>query len=244
MNQADICPTHPDSSTAKIPRHIAIIMDGNGRWAKQKGLPRQAGHKAGHLALKQAVKNCYTLGVKYLSVYTFSTENWNRPQPEVNFIMSFFSTMLKKEMKDLHQEGVKIKFIGHKPDLNPHIQELMEKAEKLTENNTNIQLNMMFNYGARNDILHAVKSILTAPPTNISDLTEEDISNALYTSGIPDPDILIRTSGEYRISNFLLWQIAYTEIFIINTLWPDFTKSHLESIIDEYHHRHRRFGGL
>jgi len=226
-----------------LPQHIAIVMDGNGRWAKKKKLSRNSGHKAGRMVLKQTLKDCTILGIKYLSVYAFSTENWKRPKLEVNFLMNFFKNVLDEEINQLHQQNVRMRFLGDIQALSPGIITRIEKAEELTRKNDTIQLNLMMNYGSKNEILQGVKKLLIQKK-NPESLTETDFSQVLYTAGIPDPEIFIRTSGEYRISNYLLWQIAYSEFFFLDVLWPDFTMKHLATVIHEFQKRERRFGGL
>ena len=220
-------------------KHIAIIMDGNRRWAKEKNLPSAIGHKKGVDALKKTLRACNDFGIKYLTVYAFSTENWNRKKEEVDFLMELLATTLTNELEEMHSEGVKISFIGDIKKLSPKLQKILENSVNLTQNNTGVNLQIAFNYGARAEIVHAVKSIIAE---GISDITEDTISNHLYTKGIPDPDLLIRTGGEIRISNYLLWQIAYSEILITDQYWPDFDKTSLELAVQEFYKRQRRFG--
>ncbi|MBT5855538.1 di-trans,poly-cis-decaprenylcistransferase [bacterium] len=227
-----------------IPEHVAIIMDGNGRWAKKRLMPRNFGHNAGRKALKLALKNCTLLGVKHLTAYTFSTENWRRPEEEVAFLMKLLKTAIFEEVPEMKKEGVRIKFLGDLTGLPQELQDQCHSAMAELDGNTRIQLNIMLNYGSRNEILNGVKSLLKNPPQDIDTLTEDDISKSLYTADMPDPEILIRTSGEYRISNYLLWQIAYTEIFILDILWPDFDLEALANVIAQYQKRDRRYGGL
>ncbi len=225
----------------KVPTHIAVVMDGNGRWAKKRFLPRTAGHKAGRTTLKKMLKSCAKLGVKHLSAYTFSTENWSRPKDEVSFLMTFFKKVLSEEVKELHAENVRLKFLGELSALDEDIIRGIQDAETLTENNSKIQLNVMLNYGSRTEIIRAIQRLT---PDEISHLTEDQFSQKLYTQDIPDPDILIRTSGEYRISNFLLWQLAYSEFFFTDCLWPDFSEADLCHIIKQFQDRDRRHGGI
>ncbi len=226
-------------------QHIAIIMDGNRRWAKQKGLPSAFGHKKGVDALKTVMRACDDFGVKYLTVYAFSTENWNRKQEEVDFLMDLLGQTIKNELKEMHENGVVINFIGDLTKLSPKLQEILANAVEVTKNNTGVHLQIAFNYGSRDELVHAVKDIVKKvqeKELNIDDINEDNISSALYTKSIPDPDLLIRTGGEMRVSNYLLWQIAYSEFFVTKTLWPDFDKEALAGAIEEFHSRQRRYG--
>ena len=222
-------------------QHIAIIMDGNRRWAKEKNLPSAMGHKKGVDALKTTLRACKDFGIKYLTVYAFSTENWNRKKEEVDFLMELLAITLTNELAEMHSEGVVISFIGDTQKLSPKLQKILNNSVETTKNNTGVHLQIAFNYGARDEIVHAVKSIVTQgiAPKNI---TEELISQNLYTKGIPDPDLLIRTGGEKRISNYLLWQIAYSEILVTKQYWPEFDKNSLANAVEEFHNRQRRFG--
>ena len=217
-------------------KHIAIIMDGNRRWAKERNLPSALGHKKGVDALKAAMRACDDFGIKYLTVYAFSTENWNRKPEEVNFLMDLLGQTLKNELKEMHENNV---FIGDTTKLSPKLQEILKNSVETTKNNTGVNLQIAFNYGSRDEIVHAVKEIINSGETNI---TEETISKHLYTKNIPDPDLLIRTGGEMRVSNYLLWQIAYAEFIVIDKFWPEFDKETLASCIKEYKRRNRRFG--
>ena len=226
-------------------QHIAVIMDGNRRWAKQKGLPSAFGHKKGVDALKAAMRACDDFGIKYLTVYAFSTENWNRKQEEVDFLMDLLGQTIKNELKEMHENGVVISFIGDLTRLKPKLQEILANAVEVTKNNTGVRLQIAFNYGSRDEIVHAVKNIITEVQTGkvtIDNINEDLISKHLYTATIPDPDLLIRTGGEMRVSNYLLWQIAYSEFIVTPTLWPDFDKAALASAVEEFHSRQRRFG--
>ena len=231
-----------------IPQHIAIIMDGNGRWAKKRGLPRAAGHKRGAESLREAVRACNELGVKHLTVYAFSTENWQRPEDEVGFLMGLFMEAINNEVNKLHKNNVRIRFLGRLQQFSKELQEKMRWAMDLTEKNTAGNLNVMVNYGGRAEITDAVNEIVKGIEGSEGgggrrkEITEEEIENNLYTKGIPDPDLLIRTANEMRISNFLLWQIAYSEIYVTDVLWPDFNKQELIKAIEEYGKRERRFG--
>jgi len=226
----------------KIPKHIAVIMDGNGRWAKQHNLSRMDGHKAGRKTLKATLINCANLGVKHLTTYAFSTENWRRPKAEVSFLMRFFGSAINEELKELHEKQVKWKFLGDIQSLQPTIREKISAAEALTQHNSGIQFNIMMNYGSRFEIVQAAQKLIDAPPKK--PITEADFQSAMYTSDIPDPDILIRTGGDYRISNYMLWQIAYSELFFLDMFWPDFDMATLADVVHQFQGRERRFGGL
>ena len=231
----------PEIDLEKLPNHVAFIMDGNGRWAKSKNLPRAMGHKAGRKTLKKMVQVAAKLGIKYISAYTFSTENWTRPETEVSFLMNFVGKSIDEEVKEMNQQGVRIRFLGNLNGLSDSLRNKCISAMKTTEKNKTIQLNIMFNYGSREELLQAIKTLSKEPPDNI---TEERFSRLLYTSDTPDPDILIRSSGEYRLSNFLLWQLAYTELFFTDTFWPDFDETEFLNILHQYQSRDRRYGGL
>lgn len=220
-------------------KHIAIIMDGNRRWAKEKNLPSMVGHKKGVDALKATMRACDDFGVKYLTVYAFSTENWNRKPEEVEFLMNLLGETLKNQLAEMHENNVVISFIGDTAKLSAKLQEILQNAVKVTKNNTGVNLQIAFNYGARAEITNALQKILDSDVKNI---TEDLISQNLYTAGIPDPDLLIRTGGELRISNFLLWQAAYSEILVLQKFWPDFGKEELAEAIMEYERRNRRYG--
>lgn len=226
-------------------QHIAIIMDGNRRWAKQKGLPSAFGHKKGVDALKTVMRACDDFGIKYLTVYAFSTENWNRKQEEVDFLMDLLGQTIKNELKEMHENGVVISFIGDLTKLNPKLQDILANAVEVTKNNSGVRLQIAFNYGSRDEMVHAVKNIskkIQSGELSVDDISEETISKFLYTNNIPDPDLLIRTGGEMRVSNYLLWQIAYSEFFVTKTLWPDFDKKALADAVEEFHSRQRRYG--
>lgn len=222
-------------------RHIAIIMDGNRRWAKEKLLPSAVGHQKGVETLKATMRRFDDYGIKYMTVYAFSTENWNRKAEEVEFLMGLLAKTLSGELDEMHNENVKIKFLGNLSELNENIIKIVNNAEEKTKDNTGVNLNIAFNYGSRDEIVNAVKNIAKTgiSPDNI---TEELISKNLYTKNIPDPDLLIRTGGEKRISNYLLWQLAYSEIYVTNAYWPDFNDDELVKAILEFQHRNRRFG--
>jgi undecaprenyl diphosphate synthase len=229
----------------KLPQHVAVIMDGNGRWAKSKGLPRIEGHRRGANTLKEILRVCKDWGIKTLTAYAFSTENWGRPVTEVKFLMVLFERLLRKELTEMDEEGVCIKFIGDLSPLPESLQQEMYHSMEVTKNNTTIQFNVAINYGSRLEIVKACRTI--AQKVQLGELSpdaidENLISQYLYTCSSPDPDLLIRTSGEMRLSNFLLWQMAYTEIYVTETFWPDFNPSELKQALLSYQQRDRRFG--
>ncbi len=231
----------------KLPRHIAIIMDGNGRWAEKKGLPRTFGHRAGVESLRDVVKACSELGVSILTVYAFSTENWKRPREEVNTLMDLLIEYVHKETDELCENGVKVNPLGRISELPANVQSAIQYAIDRTKENKGLILNLALNYGGRAEVADAVKMIARAVvegTMNVEDIREETISDYLYTAGQPDPDLLIRPAGDFRVSNFLLWQLAYTEFWFTPVLWPDFRRFHLFQAIIEYQSRERRFGGL
>lgn len=225
-----------------LPNHIAIIMDGNGRWAKKRSLPRSAGHSAGAKTFKTIARYCNKIGIKYLTVYAFSTENWKRPKAEVDALMDLLRSYLK-DTASFKEENIKLRFIGERAPLAQDLKDLMEKAEDDSADATGLTLNLAVNYGGRDEIVHAVRALIKdgAAPEEI---TEQSISKRLYTADQPDPDFIIRPSGEYRLSNFLIWQSAYAEYWFSDVLWPDFKPKHLEQAIDDYSKRNRRFGGV
>jgi len=222
-------------------QHIAIIMDGNRRWAKEKNLPSAMGHKKGVDALKTILRACNDFGIKYLTVYAFSTENWNRKKEEVDFLMELLAITLTNELEEMHKEGVVISFIGDITKLSSKLQKILQNSTEVTKNNKGVHLQIAFNYGARDEIVNAVKSIISKN-MKPEEITEDIISNNLYTKNIPDPDLLIRTGGEMRISNYLLWQVAYSEIIVTKQFWPDFNRESLCYAIEEFKNRQRRFG--
>lgn len=231
----------------KLPVHVAIVMDGNGRWAQEKNLPRLTGHNSGMLALKEIVKASSQLGIKHLTVYAFSTENWKRPEDEVTGIFKLLIVYIEKELSELNQRNVKVDVLGDFMMLPRDAVRSLEKSLKATEGNTGLQFHIALNYGSRNEILRSVRAIsaqVHRGDVNAEDITEADISDHLYTSGIPDPDLIIRTGGELRLSNFLLWQSAYSELWFTDVYWPDFTRAHLEQAIAEFQQRKRRFGDI
>ena len=231
----------------KIPKHVAIIMDGNGRWATKKGLPRSFGHNKGVKVLKETIKVSKKLGCKILTVYAFSTENWSRPTKEVDFLINLFEKVIKKEIKEINQEGIKIKFVG---DLSPFpdtLKSIFNSSEELTKNNKNFTLNVCVNYGGRQEIVKVVKELVlksSSGEIKANEINEELFNEELLKQGINDPELLIRTSGEKRVSNFLLWQLAYSEIYISDVFWPDFNESEFIKAIIDYQSRNRRFGGI
>ena len=222
-------------------KHIAIIMDGNRRWAKERNLPSALGHKKGVEALKATLRACNDFGVKYLTVYAFSTENLNRKKEEVDFLMNLVAVTLTNELEEMHKENVQIHFIGDLTKLSDSLQKILANAVETTKNNTGVVLQIALNYGSRDEIVNAVKKIVSSG-INADDISEKIISDNLYTSNVPDPDILVRTGGEQRISNYLLWQIAYSEIIIRNEFWPEFDKNLLAECIKEFGKRQRRYG--
>ena len=235
-----------DLTTAEIVKetdlkHIAVIMDGNRRWAKEKNLPSAMGHKNGVDALKTTLRACKDFGIKYLTVYAFSTENWKRKKEEVDFLMELLAITLTNELAEMHSEGVVISFIGDISKLSDKLQKILANSVETTKNNSGVHLQIAFNYGARDEIVHAVKSIVERGVKS-EDITEEMISENLYTKNIPDPDLLIRTGGEKRISNYLLWQIAYSEILVTDEYWPEFGRDSLAEAVEEFKNRQRRFG--
>jgi len=224
-----------------VPGHVAIIMDGNGRWAEKKSLPRIFGHEQGVRTIKKIVKAANGLGIKVLTLYAFSTENWRRPRDEIKALFSLFEQFLKKELGELNSSGVKLRILGDLSKFPKRMMTEIESACEITSQNTKFELNIALNYGARQEIIRAFEAM---SKQGIKRPTEETVSSFLYTSGQPDPDLLIRTSGELRISNFLLWQIAYAEIYVTDKLWPDFNREDLKTAIAAFQKRRRRFGGL
>ena len=231
----------------KVPEHVAIIMDGNGRWATKKGLPRTYGHKKGVSVLKEILKASKKLGCKVLTVYAFSTENWTRPTKEVDFLINLFSEVLRNEIGEIHAESTKIKFIGDLTPFPENLKQIISNSETLTKNNTKFLLNVCVNYGGRQEIVKVAKELAlksSAGEIKPSEINEELFNSKLLTRGIKDPELLIRTSGEKRISNFLLWQLAYSEIYISKVMWPDFNELEFLKAIIDYQSRNRRFGGI
>lgn len=229
------------------PTHVAIIMDGNGRWAKARGLPRAMGHRAGVEALRRVVDACPELGIKHLTVYSFSTENWNRPQSEIDALFDLLKRFVKRDLAKLHDKGVRIRIVGSRTGLSPDIIELIDHAMALTEANEAFYLNIAFNYGGRAEITEAMRKLATqieAGALTADDITEELVASSIWSAGSPDPDLVIRTSGELRLSNFLLWTGAYAELVFPDVWWPDFDRERLQHAVDTYRQRDRRFGGL
>jgi len=244
-NNFDVIKQKKLKLSGEIPRHIAIIMDGNGRWAKQKSLPRFAGHKAGVDSVRDIIEVASQIGVKYLTLYTFSTENWKRPKDEVSTLMGLLVRTLRKEINRLCAENIRVKTIGDFSALPQKVQQEFTEALEKTKNNDKMQLIIAISYGSRNEIVEAVKKMIhdhEHRKLKFDDITPETMSSYLDTSGIPDPDLLIRTSGEFRVSNFLLWQIAYSEIYISDVFWPDFRRNNLYDAIKSFQSRERRFG--
>jgi undecaprenyl diphosphate synthase len=238
LNQIDV---------TRLPRHVAVIMDGNGRWAKRRHLPRVAGHRAGVEAVRATVETSARLGIEFLTLYAFSVENWKRPPFEIEALMTFLKEYLRKELENIHRNNIRFETIGQISDLDESVQFELRSAIRKTANNTGMTLSVALNYGGRVEILDACRALLDRclaegrPP---SSLTEADIARHLYTNNLPDPDLLVRTSGEMRISNFLLWQIAYSEIYVTDVLWPDFRRADFFEAIIDYQKRERRYGGL
>ncbi len=227
--------------------HVAIIMDGNGRWAKERGLPRIMGHRKGVEAVRRTVKAAIELNISYLTIYSFSSENWSRPADEVSELMSLMKRFIRQDLAELHQNNVRIRVIGERQNVDPELMALIDEACELTELNNALTLVIAFNYGSRNEIALAARRLaerVASGTLQACDVTQETLAACLDTAGIPDPDLLIRTSGELRISNFLLWQLAYTEFVFLDVYWPDFGHDHLETALSEFHARDRRFGGL
>ena len=232
---------------AQVPRHIAIIMDGNGRWAERRGLPRSAGHRMGVEAVRRTVRAAMELGVQYLTIYSFSSENWARPATEIDDLMGLMRRFIRRDLADLHQNGVRIGVIGERERVDAELLQLIDEAIALTSDNTALDLQIAFNYGSRAEIAKAARRLaerVAQGAIRPQDITPDALGAELDTHGLPDPDLLIRTSGELRLSNFLLWQSAYTEFVFLDALWPDFGRELLEQAIEEYRRRSRRFGGV
>lgn len=237
---------HNMRDKTNLPTHIAIIMDGNGRWARQKGLPKIMGHREGAESVRDILKACGKIGIKYLTLYAFSTENWKRPPGEVSGLMGLLGMLLDRETKNLIKNNVRLNIIGRMGDLPEALREKLKKSMELTKNNTGVTLTLALSYGGRADIIDAVKKIcgdIEAGRLKKEDVNEEAFAARLSTKEMPDPDLLIRTSGEMRISNFLLWQISYAELYVTKKLWPEFKRKDLERAIAEYQKRQRRYGG-
>ncbi|MBF2009727.1 polyprenyl diphosphate synthase [Chlorogloeopsis fritschii PCC 9212] len=235
----------PDLKRELLPKHVAVIMDGNGRWAKRQGLPRIMGHKRGVDALKDLLRCCKDWGIEALTAYAFSTENWGRPQEEVDFLMTLFQRVLRQELREMVEENVQIRFVGNLSSLPRALQAEISRSVEETKNNRSIRFTVATNYGGRQEIVQACRAIAVEVQQGLlqpDEIDEATFERHLYTTGISDPDLLIRTSGEMRISNFLLWQIAYSEIYITDTLWPDFDRSEFHRALCDYQQRERRFG--
>ncbi len=241
---------HKNDITIKdivLPQHIGIIMDGNGRWAKKRGLPRTAGHTAGAQTFRRIARYCSDIGIKYLTVYAFSTENWKRPQDEVDAIMKLFKEYMLEAISDFQDDSIVVKFIGDRSVFSPDMLELIERNEHDSKDRDGMVLNIAMNYGGRDELVHAVKNIaqrVKDGELDVDSINDQLISDSIYTQGQPDPDLIIRPSGEYRTSNFLLWQSAYAEYCIMDVLWPDFTSDDLDKALIEFAKRNRRFGGI
>ena len=230
-----------------LPKHIGIIMDGNGRWAKKRKLPRSAGHNAGGKVFRKITRYCSDIGIKYLTVYAFSTENWKRPKEEVDALMKLFKDYLEEALSDFKDDSIVVRFIGDKTPFSDDLKALMIENEEGSKDRDGMVLNIAMNYGSRDEIVRTVKNIskdVKDGKLDIDSIDESLVSDNLYTAGQPDPDLIIRPSGEYRISNFLLWQSAYTEFVIMNKLWPDFKEKDLDEAIEIFNNRNRRFGGV
>jgi undecaprenyl diphosphate synthase len=230
-----------------LPRHVAIIMDGNGRWARKRNLPRTSGHEAGLKRVREITEECGRLGISYLTLFAFSTENWKRPASEVSFLMNLFHESLQQVTEELHGQEVRIRFLGLHDGLSPALRKVIKQVEARTAVNQRLNLNLAINYGGRSEIVQAVRQLVSAAQENgvdVEKITEERLAGYLFTAGQPDPDLLIRTSGEQRISNFLLWQMAYTELYFTATLWPDFGPAEFREALLSYQKRSRRFGGI
>jgi undecaprenyl diphosphate synthase len=240
---ADSVAANSETDLGGVPRHIAIIMDGNGRWARHRGLPRLAGHRAGTENVRRTVHACLDAGIKVLTIYAFSTENWGRPADEVKGLMMILEELIGREASALHKEGVQIRHIGRKEELSASLRQKIQQAEDLTRNDTRMTLNIAFNYGGRREILDAVQRAI-AEGVDFASLDEGAFSQRLYTAGQPDPDLVIRTAGEMRLSNFLIWQAAYAEYYSTPTYWPDFDREELRKALLAYAQRLRKFGKL
>jgi undecaprenyl diphosphate synthase len=240
-------PLQARSDSFDMPRHVAIIMDGNGRWAAARGLPRVEGHRRGVEALRRTVRAARELGISYLTIFSFSSENWSRPQSEIRDLLTLLRRFIRNDLVDLHKSNVRVRIIGERDDLAHDIRAMLQEAEDLTRDNDGLTLMVAFNYGARQEIARAARRLaleVAAGRQSVEAITPDLLGQSLDAPDVPDPDVIIRTSGEQRLSNFLLWQAAYSELVFVPTNWPDFDKSTLESAITEYRRRERRFGGL
>jgi undecaprenyl diphosphate synthase len=232
-----------EAPLAKIPTHIAIIMDGNGRWAAARGLPRLAGHRAGTENLRRVITACVEFGIKYLTIYAFSTENWRRPKDEVMGLMRILEDVIDKELNELNKQGVQLRHVGHLEALDPKLGQKVKNAVDTTKNNSRLVLSIAWNYGGRDEVVCAIQKMIQ-DGLKPEDVTEEKVSSYLFTAGTPDPDLIIRTSGEMRVSNFLIWQGSYSEWYVTPTYWPDFDKEQLRLALESFANRDRRYGGL
>ena len=232
---------HQTTLVEKVPTHVAIIMDGNGRWASKRGLPRLAGHHAGTENLRRIIRASVEFGIKFLTIYAFSTENWNRPREEVDGLMRILEDVIDKELKELNDQGVQIRHLGRLDQLSAPLQRKVSQAVEATRGNSQLVLNVAFNYGGRDEVVQAVKHMIR-DEIPVEDITPELLSQYLYTAGVPDPDLIIRTSGELRISNFLIWQAAYSEWYVTPILWPDFGREEFHKALAEFSRRERRYG--
>jgi undecaprenyl diphosphate synthase len=231
----------------RLPRHIAIIMDGNGRWARQRGLPRLEGHRRGAVSVREVVTQSARLGIEYLTLYSFSLENWKRPREEVEFLMDLYAAYLVQERDLIMENDIRLAHVGHREGLPQRVTSELDKTIELSKNNRGMMLGIALNYGSRAELLHAIRSIardVAAGRLGADDIDERHVSDRLFTAGMADPDLLIRTAGERRLSNFLLWQISYAELYVTDLLWPDFRRQHLNEAIKDYASRERRFGAL
>ncbi len=238
-----MCPEESNETPSKIPTHVAVIMDGNGRWATSRGLPRLAGHRAGTENLRRVIRACVEFGVQYLTIYAFSTENWGRPKDEVEGLMNILADVIDKELSELNEEGVQLRHIGRLESLDPRLREKVLKAVDQTKNNDRLVLCIAWNYGGRDEIVCAIHKMIE-DGLKADQITDELVSRYLFTAGIPDPDLIIRTSGEMRTSNFLIWQAAYAEWYTTPVLWPDFDREELFKALKEFGLRDRRFGRI
>jgi len=246
MPETEAPPTGPNDAF-HVPHHVAIIMDGNGRWAAQRGLPRSEGHRRGVEALRRTVRAAGEMGIGVLTIFSFSSENWSRPASEIRDLMGLLKRFIRHDLAELHRNGVRVRIIGERDDLEPDIRRLLEEAEELTRDNRNLLLVVAFNYGARQEIARAARRIIAdvaAGKLAAEGVTADRLGQYLDAPDIPDPDLIIRTSGEQRLSNFLLWQAAYSELVFVPVYWPDFDRAALENAIADYQRRERRFGGL
>jgi undecaprenyl diphosphate synthase len=247
VNPTVLNPLPPDLDVQRLPNHVAVIMDGNGRWAQRQGLPRLMGHRRGVDALKKLLRCCKDWGIQALTAYAFSTENWGRPMPEVEFLMTLFERVLRRELQEMIDEGVQIRFVGDLKALPASLQEEIDRAVSATQHNRQIQFIVATNYGGRLEILQACRAIaaqVKLGSVEIEEIDETLFAQHLYTAGLSDPDLLIRTSGEMRVSNFLLWQVAYSELYVTDALWPDFDRAEFHQALQNFQQRQRRFGKL